>query len=215
MKERVPAHQIILASVSDVFQAMFYGQIPEKNEIEMTDVSTGGLKQFLHLFYNKEVICTIHHVHEVLYLADKYNVPEWSLACCKFLIKRGHESFKTTNFLNCSQTILRTILGNDFLKSESEVLFKACMDWAENACSLLGVDPNMENRRKVLGDCLDLIEFASIGRSAAIEYLKDYQSLFTRHELENILQLISERVIAARTNEEVNEKYGGRFLVRS
>lgn len=195
MKETVPAHKVILASVSKVFQAMFHGQLAEKNEIVITDVTAGALKQFLHLFYNKEVICSIAHVHEVMYLAEKYDVPDWSLACCKLIIQRGHECFKTTNFLYCSQTILRTIVQSIYLKGEGEILFKACMDWAENACNMLELDSgNMENRRKMIGGCFDLIEFASIKQSVIIEYLENYQSLFKTNELGYILRLISEKV---------------------
>lgn len=182
IKEKIPAHKTILASVSSVFYAMFYGQLPEKTEIEITDVTAGGLKQFLSVIYKQEFICTIDYVHEVLYLLEKYDISGCSLACCKFLIQSGCEYFKTTNFLNCSQTILLAILQNVYLKGEGEILFKACMDWAENACNIFGLDGNIENRRKVLGNCLDFIEFASINREKTLEYLKDHGSLFKVNE---------------------------------
>lgn len=194
---KIPAHKIILASVSSVFQTMFYSLLQEKEEIELPDVTAAGLKQFLHLFYNTKVNCSIDHVHEVLYLSEKYDVPDYAFLCCKFLIENGRESFQTENFLRCSQAVLRVVLQNMYLKGEGEVLFKACIDWAANACVFYKLDcDSMENRLKVLGNCLDLIEFASIKQNAAIDYVNKYHGIFTENQLRFMLQLIAKRLPA-------------------
>lgn len=194
VKVSVPAHKIILVSVSSVFQAMFYGQLPEKNSIEMTDVTAGGLQQFLHLFYNNEIICTVDHVHEVLYLAEKYDVTDCLFDCSKFLMENGSEVFKTKNFLGCSPLVIRTLLQNHYLKSEGEALFQACIDWAEHACRSKNLSCEIENIRNVLGSSLNSIDFASVKQSAAIKYLKKYHCLFDELILGRILQIITEKV---------------------
>lgn len=210
MKERVPAHKVILASVSQVFQAMFYGQLAEKNEIEITDATACGLKQFLQLFYKNEVSYTVEHFEEVLYLAEKYNVPDCTSACCSFfennftmekfiscydcivnyklsevklifeekIFDQRKEFFQSTYFLECSQTSLQNLLRIIYLKGEGELLLLACINWTENACNRNGLDSTkMEKRREMLGDCMELIEIASIRRDV-MEYLRDFHSFF-------------------------------------
>lgn len=100
----------------------------------------------------------------------KYDVPDCSFVCYEFLVNRGRESFNTTDFLHCSQAVLLAILQNIHLRYEGEILFEACIDWAENQCDFRKLDRgNSENIRQVLGNCLDLIEFASIKQNALID----------------------------------------------
>lgn len=49
--ERIPAHKILLASGSEVFEAMFFGSLKEEGEIKIVDASCAAFKQFLRLFY--------------------------------------------------------------------------------------------------------------------------------------------------------------------
>lgn len=195
--EKIPAHKIILASVSSVFQAMFYSHLPEKDVIELPDVTADGFKQFLHLFYNTEVKFSVDHVHEVLYLAEKYDIPDYVFMCSKYLIENGHEAFQTETFLCCSQTVLQTILQNKYSKGEGVLLLQACINWAENACNFhkLASD-SMENRLKVLGNCLDSIEYASITQSAAIDFMLNYHGIFNVNQIGHMLQSISKRLCA-------------------
>lgn len=227
MKVRVPAHKVILASASSVFQAMFYGLLPEQNQVELTDTTADALKEFLQLFYKNDVTYTIENIQEVMYLADKYNVPDCTTACCTFLkqnstpekmmigyvsalhynllelkfffenemLLKREQFFRSTYFLHCSKATLKSILKSVYLKGEGEMLFLACMAWAEEACDWSGVDStDMKNRRQMLDECFDLIEFASIKRDVVMEFLKNFHCLFKTNELDYIFQLVSDRV---------------------
>lgn len=57
----VPAHKNILAAISPVFDAMFYG--PNKQE---------AFIEFLQFFYRSEVTLSIENVSEVLDLCKRY-----------------------------------------------------------------------------------------------------------------------------------------------
>lgn len=83
--ERVPAHKLLLANASDVFEAMFYGELKETSDIRITDASAAGFMEFLQFFYSTRVKLTIENVGEVMRLADKYNVPTCIAVCGEFL----------------------------------------------------------------------------------------------------------------------------------
>lgn len=81
--QRIPAHKVLLAAKSDVFKAMFYGELKEKGDIKIVDASIAAFKEFLRFFYCTEIDPTIENAPNVLKSADKYNVP----ACCDFYEK--------------------------------------------------------------------------------------------------------------------------------
>ena len=82
---RIPAHKILLAADSDVFEAMFYGKLKENDVVVITDVSEPAFKEFLQFFYLSEVKLTAEHVAIVLYLGHKYNVKKCIVGCAKIL----------------------------------------------------------------------------------------------------------------------------------
>lgn len=194
-KVSVPAHKIVLASVSSVFQAMFYGPLAEGNSVKMTDVTAGGLKEFLSLFYKDELVCSQDHVPEILYLAEKYDVPECLWECSKFLML-NRQVYETENFLRCPQIIIRNLLHNRYLKCEGEYLLKACIDWAEYACRSQNISCEIKNIRIMLENCLSSIEFASVKHSSAINYVEKFGCLFDETTMVNIFKLICEKVAA-------------------
>lgn len=48
---KVPANKAILAALSPVFRAMFFGQLQEKGDVDIVDATSDGFKEFLQLFY--------------------------------------------------------------------------------------------------------------------------------------------------------------------
>ena len=86
-KQTISAHKYVLANSSPVFFAMFYGDLAEKREaIDITDCDPDIFLQFLRFIYCddanfRDVACAI----QVLYLADKYDVPSLARECVKFL----------------------------------------------------------------------------------------------------------------------------------
>lgn len=96
--ERVPAHRIILSSISDVFDTMFYGILKEDGDIKIVDATAVAFKEFLRCFYfNKVDDVSSDHVPDIMYLSMKYNVPD-ILQKCALLLKS-----KITN-----QTVIHT-----------------------------------------------------------------------------------------------------------
>ena len=83
---RVPAHKLVLAISSPVFEAMFYGELAEKTrEIELPDTERPYLLEFLRFLYCDEVHLTANNVFHVLYVAKKYIVPTLETKCRVFL----------------------------------------------------------------------------------------------------------------------------------
>ena len=75
--EEIHAHKFILALVSDVFQAGFYGGMADEGSIEIKDASKMAFEVMIKFIYIKitdlssydfDVLC------ETYYLADKYNI---------------------------------------------------------------------------------------------------------------------------------------------
>ena len=83
---RVPAHKLVLAISSPVFEAMFYGQMAEKGEeVELPDTDSHSLLEFLRFVYCDEVNLTFGNVLGVWYVAKKYIVPTLADKCRSFL----------------------------------------------------------------------------------------------------------------------------------
>lgn len=82
--EKVPAHKNILAIISPVFDAMFYGPNRQDGDIEIVDASATAFKEFLQFFYRHQVQLTAEYVSEVLGLGRRYLLDDWqtvSTAC--------------------------------------------------------------------------------------------------------------------------------------
>lgn len=83
---RIPAHKMILAFISPVFNSMFYGDLKETGDVIITDATAEGFTEFLQLFYKPEVKFTIDNIAEVMKLIDKYDVAGGLKTIEKFLL---------------------------------------------------------------------------------------------------------------------------------
>lgn len=84
---KVPANKAILAALSPVFRAMFFGQLREKGDVEIVDATADGFKDFLQFFYLDQVQLTIEKIDEIVQLADKYDMNQYIDNCIKLLIQ--------------------------------------------------------------------------------------------------------------------------------
>lgn len=66
--EKIPAHKHLLSALSTVFKAMFCGNWAETDEVNISDFTTAGFKEFIQFFYKNEVKLTEENVREVLCL---------------------------------------------------------------------------------------------------------------------------------------------------
>lgn len=84
---QVGAHKSVLAVTSDVFQAMFYGELRENGRnIHEPNVTDAAFMEFLQYFYLDRVKLTAENIEMVLELGDKYNVEKCVNDCVDFLI---------------------------------------------------------------------------------------------------------------------------------
>lgn len=83
----IPAHRLILASRSPVFERMFYGDLKEGHTVNITDVSAEGFTEFLQLFYLTKINLSTGNIGEVLKLVDKYDARGCWSPCIAFMEK--------------------------------------------------------------------------------------------------------------------------------
>ena len=87
-KERrvIPAHKLVLSIGSPVFEAMFYGELPETSDsIELPDCEYDSLLELFRYIYSDEVDLNGSNVIGVFYLAKKYMVPSLADKCTEYL----------------------------------------------------------------------------------------------------------------------------------
>lgn len=83
---KIPAHRLLLASQSPVFERMFCGDLVEGPSVVITDASAVAFAEFLQIFYSTEFNLSLSHMGEVFKLIDKYDVATVWPACEKYLI---------------------------------------------------------------------------------------------------------------------------------
>ncbi|VDI43597.1 BTB/POZ domain-containing protein 3/6 [Mytilus galloprovincialis] len=81
----VKVHKFMLASRSPVFYTMFEGGFPEKGEVIVPDVNLGTFKVLLKYIYSDELDLSLDNIQEVLYVAEKYMIPEMKNECAVLL----------------------------------------------------------------------------------------------------------------------------------
>ena len=85
-KQMIPAHKLVLAISSPVFEAMFYGELAEtRDSIELPDCEYESLLELFRYMYSDEVNLSGNNVMGVLYLAKKYMVPSLVDKCTIYL----------------------------------------------------------------------------------------------------------------------------------
>ena len=99
----IPAHKLVLAIGSPVFEAMFYGELAETtNSIELPDCDYDSLLELFRYMYSDEVNLSGSNVMGVLYLAKKYMVPSLADKCMEYL-ERNVDPANVFRILLCAQ----------------------------------------------------------------------------------------------------------------
>lgn len=83
---RVPAHKILLAARSEVFETMFYGKMKETDNIQIVDASVAAFKEFLQFFYRNIIKLTMDCISDVVNLCKKYHIDDCLNICEDFLM---------------------------------------------------------------------------------------------------------------------------------
>ncbi|XP_055306153.1 BTB/POZ domain-containing protein 2-like [Sitodiplosis mosellana] len=84
--QKVPANKSILAVLSPVFRAMFYGAIKEKGDVKIVDTNGKTFKAFLQFFYLKNVTVPMESIEDVIRLADYYDIKNHVSECAMLLV---------------------------------------------------------------------------------------------------------------------------------
>ena len=85
---KIGAHKTILAARSPVFAAMFQHNMQEneRNQVEITDISSTVFEESLQFFYTGQ--CKLNNMaEELLFVADKYQIEGLKQMCEKHLLK--------------------------------------------------------------------------------------------------------------------------------
>lgn len=219
-KKSLLAHKLILAGGSAVFRSMFYGGLKEAENVPITDFSYDGFSEFIKLFYLSDATVNKDHILEVMAAVDKYDVrgcepflldaidannacdvlelatkinlsPAITAKATVVIRENAKDIFKSNGFLTCDEKILKRILEMDTLICNNELaVFKAAMDWAEVRCRANGNPLTDTNKRTVLGECFQLIRFATMGAAEFMETIELYPDVFNYEEFKEILQYI-------------------------
>ena len=85
-KQMIPAHKFVLSISSPVFEAMFYGELPETGDtIELPDCEYDSLLELFRYMYSDVVHLSWSNVMGVMYLAKKYMMPSLADKCTNYL----------------------------------------------------------------------------------------------------------------------------------
>ena len=163
---RVPAHKLVLAISSPVFEAMFYGELTEKGEIELPDTQLHYLLEFLRFLYCDEVELTTDNAFGVLYLAQKYIVPSLADKCWAFIDKNTCACLESDNAVSTfNSEMLTSLAKRDTLQINKELeLFEAMKHWAQKRCKAEGLEPSGKAIRRALGDVMNLFRWPAISQ---------------------------------------------------
>lgn len=123
---RVPAHKIILAASSEVYERMFFGGWKENGDVDIVDASVSAFKEFLQYFYLAKVELTEANIAELLYLGQKYNIQNCIDNSIHFLI----DSLNEQNVCHAlsSAIVYDTVEGIEQLTFECEALLMVKTD---------------------------------------------------------------------------------------
>lgn len=140
----IPAHKFLLAAESEVFRTMFNGMWNEKNEVEINDSSPEAFKEFLQCVYLPNGTFTNENIHDVMNLANKYQITGCMSACVRFLIDNLAPADVCLGY---SLAILH----------EQSILKQYCEERISmDATTVFGSDDFLNCDRKVLAEILKL-----------------------------------------------------------
>ena len=168
----VPAHKLLLTAKSPVFNAMFCGELAEQEQsINLPDCEYEGMLEFLRFLYTEKVYLSGMNVMQVLYLAEKYSVPNLTKRCNSFLnldmsnvfSVLKHADFFSNDHLasDCwyfAEKNAKDVLSSvEFLATEQSVLenvvaIKAVDCWTAKECERQNIEAEGPVKRLLLGE---------------------------------------------------------------
>ncbi|XP_076367937.1 BTB/POZ domain-containing protein 6-A-like [Tachypleus tridentatus] len=88
-KKVFKAHRLILSMSSDVFKAMFFGQLKEKDTVEIVDITPDVFEYLLMYMYGRNLPrVTLSFATEIYYAADKYLIDGLKTSCLNLISEK-------------------------------------------------------------------------------------------------------------------------------
>ena len=145
-KNPVRAHKAVLASASDFFMRMFFGECSEGWEenaegvVKLEEFSSDAIRMIVDIMYTGRAEVSYKTSLELFSAADFFNIPQLEEAYDYFLRRYGRDIVQK-EFLSFSAPLLRKVLASDALGCEEIAIFKAVEQWIEtHKTSLSGDD---------------------------------------------------------------------------
>ncbi|CAF5181701.1 unnamed protein product, partial [Rotaria magnacalcarata] len=90
MKQRIAAHRLVVATLSDYFRAMFESNMLEtkQREIVINDIDPDALEKLILYAYEGRLEIHQDNVTNVLRAAHLFNISEIVDSCCKYIEKQ-------------------------------------------------------------------------------------------------------------------------------
>lgn len=109
---QIPAHRVILAASSEVFDLMFYGEndFDKSKEIKIVGTGVEAFEEFLQFFYLRTVKLKMENIAAVMGLTNQYMMPSCTKTCAEFL--KEHLSLRIV----CLAFELANLYGQNDLK---------------------------------------------------------------------------------------------------
>ncbi|KAG0698664.1 BTB/POZ domain-containing protein 6 [Chionoecetes opilio] len=203
--QRIPAHKYVLAVGSSVFYAMFYGGLKylycDEIRLEPDTVlaTLYAAKKYLvpHLAQQcvkfLEVSLTARNACLLLSQSRLFEEPELMTRCWEVIDAQAEMALQSDGFVDIDFPTLMSVLSRETLNCREIVLFDAALSWAEAECVREEMELNSENKRKVLGQalnlvripCMELAEFANGAAQSGILSLQETTDLFLHFTARN------------------------------
>ena len=139
-KNSVKAHKAVLASASEFFMRMFFGEAREswkenaKGVVRLEEFSSDVVRWIVNIVYTGRVEASPSHGYktslELLRASDFFNIPQLEEACDYFLRRYGRDIVEK-EFQSFSAALLGKVLASDALGCEEIAIFKAVEQWIE------------------------------------------------------------------------------------
>uniref|UniRef100_A0A914C644 BTB domain-containing protein n=1 Tax=Acrobeloides nanus TaxID=290746 RepID=A0A914C644_9BILA len=114
------------------------------------------LEQFCLVFLR--VNMKIEDAFTLLDQAQKLNQPRFEKLAWMEIDRNAEDAVQTPQFLELPHNIIIEFVKRDSLVIQELSLFKGVLNWAEAECRRQKTEPTLENRKKVLGEVINLIE---------------------------------------------------------
>ncbi|XP_043287592.1 BTB/POZ and MATH domain-containing protein 1-like [Venturia canescens] len=139
--KELPAHKVVLALRSEVFEAMFLSDMKEKDTstVEIVDTKAEIFEEFLKYLYTGELNDLENKAEEMLLLADKYQVGELKDMCENFFLDNISEVNVIKNLIVADKYRCATLKkkATNILQINANVLKQAIMSESSETLSIL------------------------------------------------------------------------------